>query len=471
VGCHEAGRRELLSAAIQRPNRRRAERTQSQGIFYRRSCSWSIEDPAMSKAPRELPMTFKSSHAMRTLHPRKMGFGAVRAIKDSGVLRALSLQLVILAAGFFSGALLARDLGPIDRGEYQVVALAYTMSAPILGFGLGSALSGRRIPRWPALHLVGATLFAGWATAAVAVGILFGLPHTTRIALILLLWAVLASPLTEAFYFRRGQAGTVQTLRVLDVAGTSTLLIVCAACGVLNLLAATLCLLVPTVLIRTTVAIRVLRSMNRTERLRSSDSRSVVKLAVAKYWPWDIVTAATVSADVAIGAFVLDRESLGIYAVAAGVGRLAMAPFSAVNPHIVSAGAQSTGWRPTFKKWVLAPLMLVGLGAAAFVLVAQDLTEMVYGSDFRESGSVAAILMFATLFLGATTAIEAYALGSSGNNLSAGARGTATITLVAVVSMQYWIGVLTIIGLAYSALAASVITLAGTLARARRVEG
>jgi hypothetical protein len=56
-------------------------------------------------------------------------------VTHAGLFRALLLQAMVLAGGFFSGALLARGLGPAARGDYQVVVLFYIMAAPVLGMG------------------------------------------------------------------------------------------------------------------------------------------------------------------------------------------------------------------------------------------------------------------------------------------------------------------------------------------------
>lgn len=396
------------------------------------------------------------------------GTAAARVGGTTGPLAPLLLQGTVLAAGFVSGALLARSLGPATRGDYQVVVLLYTMAAPVLGLGLGSGLSaGARRP-WPRpsclAALVGATALAG-STAVLA----SGLPPGPTAVLCALLWAPLLSPLTEAYLLRAGRPALVQRLRVVDVASTSVLVAVLYVLGMLTVLTAALALLVPTAVLRLGVAVWAVRAAGpASTRPGPTGLARLLRCTVRRYWPWDAVVAATASIDVLVAALVLPRPALGVYAVAAAVGRLALAPFSAVAPYLTAAGAQDRLWSAVWRRWLRLPALLVVAFFAVLAAWPQGLVGLVYGTAFRAAGVAAVVLVAAFALQGLTTALEAHALGHRGRTVSPLPRVVAAVALAGAALLVDHVGALDATGLALLTLLYGAVACGATAVRHRR---
>jgi O-antigen/teichoic acid export membrane protein len=374
-------------------------------------------------------------------------------------------QGAVLAAGFFSGALLARSLGPAARGDYQVVVLIYTMAAPFLGLGLGSGLSSGDRPCWPPPRRLAALLAVTAAVGSAAV-LLAGLSAGPTTVLCALLWAPLLSPLTEAHLLRANRPALVQRLRVVDVASTSVLVTVLYGLGMLTPTGAALALLLPTAVLRAAVAVWALRRAHPGRRTTEALGRLVAHTA-RRFWPWDAVVAATAGIDMIVAALALERAELGIYAVAGAVGRLALAPFSAVAPHVLAAGAQGVPWSRVRLRWLGLPVVLVGVLLVALAASPIPLVELVYGRDYARAGVIAAVLVAAFAVQGVTSARESYVLGCRGRSVSPVPRLAAAGVMAAATLLIATAGPVDAVRLAVLTLLYSVVAGAATAVRCR----
>lgn len=94
------------------------------------------------------------------------------------VFTTLGSTLAVVVAGFASGVVLARALGPEGRGAYAAIVLVATLAASIGQLGLGQAFvySARRYPAWkPARAVLWGLLAVLLATAVMASGLARGL--------------------------------------------------------------------------------------------------------------------------------------------------------------------------------------------------------------------------------------------------------------------------------------------------------
>jgi hypothetical protein len=145
-----------------------------------------VSEPATTRAVQPIlerppPATAASTH------------GATR----STTVQALAIQMVMVSLGFVSGAALARELGPADRGVYQEVVLVYALAGPVLGLGLGSALTSRRSSSPPPVQHLVVLQAVAWGLGAFSWRCWCRCPRVV-IAICLLLPGCVISPLTEA---------------------------------------------------------------------------------------------------------------------------------------------------------------------------------------------------------------------------------------------------------------------------------
>jgi O-antigen/teichoic acid export membrane protein len=343
----------------------------------------------------------------------------------------MALQGLSLAIGFFSGAALARSLGVEGRGNYQVVALAYGLSGPLLNLGLPSMLTGRAngeslqhrtlLPPIAFAWIVGATLI-----------LLLPLPLPVRLSMAGLLIGPIISPYTEVALYRQARGSAVQALRVVDVGLTGIGVITCAALGNLSTLTATFCLFGGTVLLRLAVVAFLL--VSRSVETADSTLKAWVSVSVKRFWPWDCVVALSVFADSLVAAFTMSRSSLGIYAVALALARLCGAGFSATAPLLVAGASQGEGARRLIMRYSFLPACVGGVAVLAFAAWGPTLVAAIYGSGFREASMPAFLLMIATLVGGLTSHTEAIGLGADSRLNSPIPRlaGTACMLLLAL---------------------------------------
>lgn len=343
-------------------------------------------------------------------------------------LKPIVLQTVILGLGFVSGALLARSLGVSGRGEFQLSALAYGLTGPVFGLGLGSMLSAANRSIWPELRQHLALLVVQWMAVALTINLL-PMDGTTKAVLIAGIWATLLSPLTEAYYFRRLNSKRVQLLRAIDVGGTSLSIGVLAAFSALSVGTATAALLAPTIVLRTAIAIIAVRSRANEPQKAASNISDALATSVRRFWPWDIAVGVSAGADMIVAALLLSHEQLGLYAVAVSIGRLALTPFSAVAPHLTSSAGAAISWNRAWRNWLAVPISLAVAGSTIFVLWGGQLVAIIYGDQFLQSTSAAGILLVSSSLLGCAAATESYMVGDSQRSISILPRVAGSIAL------------------------------------------
>jgi hypothetical protein len=204
--------------------------------------------------------------------------------------------------------------------------------------------------------------------------------------------------LTEAYLIRANRPALVQQLRVVDVLSTSVVATVLYVSQNLTVTTAVLGLLLPTAVLRSGVAVWAVKRSAGAPGAKSHHLLYPLRRTARRFWPWDAVVAATASIDVIVAALVLSRSDLEIYAVAGAIGRLALAPFSAVAPYVIASASQGSPWRGVWLRWLSSPTVLV----IGFLLILSaspaQLVELVYGDKYRHAGEAAVLLTAAFAF-------------------------------------------------------------------------
>lgn len=407
------------------------------------------------------PISPESSHSERRLKRHSW-----RPAICNSIVHGFTLQLGMMGLGFLSGAALARQLGPADRGWFQVAGMIYGMAAPVLGFGLGSSLTGRESPPWPRTRVFGWVVLVGWLIACAIVAFA-PWPLPMRMAIILLLPGCLLSPISEALLQRLGLSSKVQLLRFIDVGGSSLCVVAVAVTGSLNLLTATLCLFGVTLLLRSWILFRLWK-----RELPSPTPKNMPSLSnqMRRYWPWDVIVSLSMFTDIAIGLWYLPVHEVGLYAVALAIGKLASAPFSALVPRVVGqsrALAENNGRFIGRSTAIACAIALIG--GLLYLAVGRPLTTGIYGEAFEGSFYPAAVLLLAFTITGVTTHAEAWALGRGGRLVSAAPRAIAAgLTLGGAVVVGELFGI-TLVRLATLTLCMSLLTALLTVHRLFRL--
>jgi O-antigen/teichoic acid export membrane protein len=343
-------------------------------------------------------------------------------------LRAMGLQGFALVIGFFSGAALARGLGVDGRGDYQIVALVYGLSAPLLNMGFPSYLTGRRAGEALPWRSISAALLISWAAGAVATSAV-PLSSGELVLVAALLAGPLVSPYTEMILYREGRGSIVQALRVLDVGSSGIAIIMLGLLGHLTLLTATLSLFGTTVILRVGIILYRLARVGR-EQWAVPCALPDWKLALARLWSWDVMVALSTFADVLIAARLLTRTELGVYAIAVAVGRLSGAAFSASSPLVVAAAGRGEPMRDIVMRLTRLPLLASLAALCIFALFGSEMVHFVYGAPFTPAVGAATWLIAATCVTGIVAHMEAAALGALDRMNSAVPRVAAASLLV-----------------------------------------
>jgi hypothetical protein len=181
--------------------------------------------------------------------------------------------------------------------------------------------------------------------------------------------------------------------------------VVLAATGQLTVLSATVALLGVTLLVRVPVAVLLCAPRAvvdaRPGRLRVSP----------RLWAYDVVVSCSGLTDMLLACRDAVAPEVGIYAVGHAVGRIALAPFSALAPSLTGLGP--TGAATPGRLMLTSGVAVVG-GAVAlggFLAAGPPLVGLVYGSAFTGAYRVGALLLVVAILTGVTTHMEAWALG------------------------------------------------------------
>lgn len=314
---------------------------------------------------------------------------------------ALIQQGALLVVGFASGAALARGLGPAQRGEYSLVQVFFVLATPALSLGMPiSLLSGRAaIPsfRIVGLHIVVATTIS--ATIAFlyfggGIGLLIGAliigPNVTS-------WS-------ELVICRSGRGSWVQPIRTLDVLSSSVIIIILHSANALSVFTATAALFGPTILIRATcfaIGVRGLPSS-----AKSKLGIEAYRRPMARFWPRELLSVSATYTDIMVAAVLLNRHDLGVYAVASAMGKLALAPFSALYGETVKRACSGAGARAVLRGLLPIPSALVSLAIVTSVAFGVPIVTIVFGEEYVAAGDLLPIFLIAFGLGGAASLIE-----------------------------------------------------------------
>ena len=241
----------------------------------------------------------------------------------------------------------------------------------------------------------------------------------------LLLPGCLLSPLTEAALYRRGKARSVHQARLVDVGGTSVVVVALAATGHLTVLTATAALLGTTVLVRGVLALQLLLERGRP---RLSGTLTIRP----RLWAYDVMAGASGLTDVLLAVATLSRPEVGVYAVGNAIGRIGLAPFAALVPTLTGQARVRKASVRLLLTTSGAAVLVLAVMAAAYLLAGPSLVAAVYGPAFAGSYGVGAVLLLAALLSGATVHLEAWAVGAGGHALSALPRALGVAVMVAL---------------------------------------
>ena len=351
-----------------------------------------------------------------------MAHPVARLATDRRIL-ALLQQCAVLATGFVSGIALAHDLGPVDRGHYSIIQTLYVLATPALSFGVplklmapSATLPSRRVV---CVHVGCAAVVGGVLTNSLAP------PSVVPLIGLLVIGPVLVS-WSETVMARGGFAGHLQYVRTADILMSSAAVVCLHVVGALTLMSVTMALYLPTILLRGGV-ILLATGRSRPSGPVTPNWPSLYRSALGKVWPRELLSVFAAYFDIILAALLLSPFELGIYAVASALGKLALAPFSALYGEVVR---RATGGDPVAlicRTLLPVPAGLVGIAAVLAVVLGKGAIELTFGSQYVAAAGVVPLLLIAFLFGGMASMFETIVLVAMPARVSAWARLAALV--------------------------------------------
>lgn len=335
---------------------------------------------------------------------------------------ALLQQCAVLATGFVSGIALAQDLGPVDRGHYSVIQTLYVLATPALSLGVPLKLMApsARLPRsrvvW--VHACCSAVLGGLLTNALAPRSVVPLVGLLVIGPVLVSWS-------ETVMARGGFAGHLQYVRTADVLVSSAAVVCLHVLGALTLVSVTVALYLPTILLRGGV-ILFAACRGWLSGPTTPEWPGLYRSALGKVWPRELLSVLAGYLDIILAALLLSPFELGIYAVASALGKLALAPFSALYGEAVR---RATGRDPVAlicRTLLPVPAGLVGVAAVLAVVFGRGAIGLAFGDQYVAAAGVVPFLLIAFLFGGMASMFETIVLVAMPARVSAWARVAAS---------------------------------------------
>lgn len=343
-----------------------------------------------------------------TIRPKRGSFAAV-------VSGAMLFQVMATGAAAVQGILVARALGPGDKGQVAVILLVPAVFGILLAGGVGQSAvyligSGRMKVSVLTRHQVSFALVStAIAYAISAVAAITGL--TGRLVPGIPAGAIALALLSVPLFFTTGYflsvirglqrvvaasvLAAVQSLALLACVGVA-LMVHPTPTGVVvaNLVAQALGLILPTVLVRRAGA-----------AFRPAWDPLVVRTILAFALRTHLGSVLQFFA-LRIDVFILNSyagvAAVGLYTVAISVGELLWQLTSsiaiAIFPRAAArSAAEMNEFTPRVMRWTLA---LTGTGAVGLVLVGRPLIEIVFGTAFRPAYETLVLLLPGIVLLG-----------------------------------------------------------------------
>ncbi len=317
-------------------------------------------------------------------------------------------SIVVRTFGLVTGIVLARVLGPADRGRLALVVLVAGLAGSLGSMGLNAWLARRvaqeglgvaeaRVIR---LHLL-LTLGVAGLVASIGLAVRSVEPE-------MLLLAVALSWLTLASLVALGAVQGLQRLRALamaDVAGTGVYMVLVLVAATSDSMTLTLALAATAVgrLVMFVWALWPLVRERTTTKTDPGPRRNYYPVALRFGAPVAIGAALTVLVyrfDLAIVAVYLDAEAVGLYAVALSVAELFWLVPTATNTAILPRIAVSEDAVDTP---VIVRITTLGLllATAVFAAVGPWLIPAVFGTEYAGAYGPLVILAVGAIFASA----------------------------------------------------------------------
>lgn len=322
-----------------------------------------------------------------------------------GIAGLAATSLTANVVGLGSGICLARALATHGRGEYQLATLYWALVPGTLCLSL-STLIAAQAPDLGSSR--------GWYTrrglAFVAIGFLVALALApldlmpSRVLLILGLGALgyMVSDLVQGRMRQLGDFRSLARFRLIDMAGSSALIICFFLAGRLSVATATFALVA-------TTAAAVFWSLPRLHLRRDGDVPALAATAIRSVHGATLLRIVTSWSNQLAVVAVLGTSSLGVYAVAGSVAaQFAILPaalgtvgFAAATRDTVDAGRR-------LERTLRVLISTAALGAIGVWLVGPTFFSAVFGHAFTPAGHVAALLTLNAACEGSLLVMENY---------------------------------------------------------------
>ena len=336
----------------------------------------------------------------------------------SGLLHILSSNVGANVAGFASGVVMARVLGPEGRGLYQTGALLWALVPGILSLSLGTAvaISVRRPPRaWylktsAILTVAGMLIF--WALYCVGL-----IPMWMAIVFSSTALGFMTSDLVQGALRRSERYGALAAFRWIDVGGGAAVVVLLAAFGSLTPITAVIALC-------STTLVAVAVSTLQLARSQDVDSTSQFRWdGVASIHSGTILRIFSSWTDQLLIAALLGPAALGLYAIANAVATQFLVLPAAVNTVLLrQAHVSAERGLSALKSFTGALFWTALLASSVFFVFGHIFFGLIFGEAFSSSGRIAAGLVFASLFAGLLLMAETYLIARGDARFAASAR-------------------------------------------------
>ncbi|MHB8644057.1 MAG: oligosaccharide flippase family protein [Gaiellaceae bacterium] len=363
-------------------------------------------------------------------------------------------SVAILLLNVVTGVILARSLGPHDRGELAVVILWPTALAALGGIGLADATTYHAARRLiPSGSLAGTALALalaqGLAVVAVGIGVLPLVMHhydatTLRTAFAFLAYAPVSMVALAAMSVLNGRRRftTFQTLRLLTFALITAPVVALAATGSLNVRRAVATYLVANVVIALIAIVLVCIECDEPLAVDRKTLRSLLSFGIRSH-AGSVSSLLNERLDQLLVSAFLAPIQLGLYVVAVTITSAtslfggAVAPVASVQvAHLGVTKASATARNlVSLATWTSLSITL------PMVVFARPLIGVFFGHEFESVTRVAQLLLVAAVFLSTNRALTA-TLNGLGRPLDAAIAEAAAVgcTLVLLATLLPTIG-------------------------------
>ena len=332
--------------------------------------------------------------------------------------RATQPMLIATITGsglaLLSGPALARGLGVVERGQFQVISLIYSLLPEVLGISQAVALASAK-PRgtsflgWPFLCSI-----ATWPVAALGV-IALAHSHILVASRPIILLLALLYPITLFMQLLKGLLQQhhlfteLAVARFVDVSGSTVIMLALFAVGILAIRSATWALLIPEVA-AIVIAVSFLRRFGPVKIRLGPDWGATAAFGL-RYHPSKLLYLVIAYADQCYVVVRYSARDLGIYAVGVAVsaiGTLVPGALQQVATPVMGRletadnAASTTGFRSVIRLTIVLGMALV----FSYALVAPVLIPTLFGQAFKDAWPVGLLLLSSSCVNGISLVLE-----------------------------------------------------------------